>query len=276
LLKILEPTPDRLKARLQELDFDFKKSLGQNFLISDHVIGKILTEAENVKFQHLIEIGPGLGSLTDYLIQLSPEIKLIELDRRLCEYWRNKNAEVIEADALRWDWSKLNSLEDVLLVSNLPYQISSSLVIDRCEGPSSLKWMILMFQKEVAQRLMAEVGSEHYGMLSVMAQLHFKIRKVTDAAPRDFQPPPKVASRVLYFERLAAPAVETKVILNLLKQGFAQRRKKLVNNLKGLLANEHKVEDLEQWLEGEDLSAQARAEELSPEQWLKLAKWIKK
>ncbi len=273
-MKSLESSSARLKARLQELEFDFKKSLGQNFLVSDHVIEKIITEAEKVPFKQMLEIGPGLGSLTDYLLQLSPQLKLLELDRRLCDYWRAKNAEVIEVDALQWNWNALEG-DNILLVSNLPYQISSSLVIDRCEGPANLRWMILMFQKEVAQRLTADASTEHYGLLSVMAQLHFKIRKVVDAAPGDFQPPPKVSSRVMYFERKPALPVEARLILSLLKQGFAQRRKKLANNLKSALQRAQRTnEDLENWLKAHDHSPQARAEELSPSDWLDLAQWF--
>jgi 16S rRNA (adenine1518-N6/adenine1519-N6)-dimethyltransferase len=272
-LKALEPASQRLKTRLSELNFDFKKSLGQNFLVSDHVISKILEAAERIPFQALLEIGPGLGALTDGLRELSPAPRLLELDSRLCEYWRGQGLEVLEVDALRWKWESLSTEKDVLLVSNLPYQISSSLVIDRCLGPESLRWMILMFQKEVAQRITAPAGDGNYGLLSVMAQLHFDIQKVAEASPRDFQPAPKVASRVLKFTRKETPAVRGETLLRLLKQGFGQRRKKLVNNLKSLLAPSQGGK-LEEWLQAETLSPQARAEELTPAQWLKLAKWL--
>lgn len=272
-----ESAASRLKSKLSEFPFDFKKSLGQNFLISDHIIEKIFQQAGTLKYKSLLEIGPGLGSLTDGLKQMTGDLTLLELDRRLVEYWRGQGLEVIETDALKWDWTRLEGKSDVLLVSNLPYQISSSIVIDRCEGPETLRWMILMFQKEVAQRLIAPASSPHYGLLSVMAQLHFKMKKVVDAAPRDFQPAPKVASRVLFFERKPKLPVETAKVLKLLKQGFAQRRKKLVNNLKSLLASVGEDTDIvEQWLLTQGLSVNARAEELSPEQWLSLCVWIEK
>lgn len=276
-MSTFESAASRLKSKLSEFPFDFKKSLGQNFLVSDHVIDKILRQAKALNFKSMIEVGPGLGSLTDGLKQMTDDLTLIELDRRLAEYWQGQGLEVIEADALQWDWSKLENKNDILLVSNLPYQISSSIVIDRCAGPQSLRWMVLMFQREVAQRLVAPASSPHYGLLSVMAQLHFNIKKVVDAAPRDFQPAPKVASRVLFFERKSKLPVETSKVLKLLKQGFAQRRKKLVNNLKSLLASVGKdAGDVEEWLFAQGLTKNARAEELSPEQWLSLCMWIEK
>lgn len=263
---------ERLKLRLAGQDFDFKRSLGQNFLVSDHVVEKIMEKTKSLPFQSLIEIGPGLGALTDLLRQLTSDFQVLELDRKLCEFWRNQGVKVVEGDALKWNWRQLEERESVLLVSNLPYQISSSLVIDRCFDPLSLKWMILMFQKEVAQRLTARPASADYGLLSVMAQLHFRMQKVAEASPRDFQPAPKVASRVLFFERKDTNGLDSHRLLQLLKQGFGQRRKKLVNNLKSLLAPKSRLGEFEIWLEQQGLSPQARAEELSPDQWAELVK----
>lgn len=257
------------------MNFEFKKSLGQNFLISDHVIEKIWSQAQAIPYARMIEIGPGLGSLTDGLRQLTQNLMLLELDSRLSEFWKNEGLNVIETDALQWNWSSLEDEKDILLVSNLPYQISSSLVIDRSLGPNSLRWMVLMFQKEVAQRITASASTPDYGLLSVMAQLHFKIKKVSDASPRDFQPAPKVSSRVLFFERKPALEVESRKILSLLKSGFAQRRKKLVNNLKSLLAQKGiETETFNAWLESQGHTSNARAEELKPEEWLSMAQLI--
>lgn len=263
----------RLKKMLDADDFYFKKALGQNFLISDLVIERILTKARSIPSEQILEIGPGLGSLTEGLMQLGRPLRLLELDRRLCEYWSQKGLFVNEGDALQWDWSQLGSTQ-TLLVSNLPYQISSSLVIDRCAGPAVLTDMILMFQKEVAQRLTAGVSTAEYGLLSVMAQTHFKMTKVSEASPRDFHPAPKVASRVLHFRREEHPGLNTKNLLRILKLGFGQRRKKLVNNLKksDLAKNEGVfVQHLNDWLVGRGLSVDVRAENLNPRQWAELS-----
>ncbi len=257
-----------LKARLQEMRITPKKAFGQNFLVNPHVIKKIIEAVRVHEFKDLIEIGPGLGALTEPLLTAGLCPRLIELDSDLVEHWRGRELEVIDADALKLDWESLKLREPSLLVSNLPYQISTSLVIDRCFGPRPLKHMILMFQKEVAQRLMAEPRSKEYGLLSVMAQLHFSMRRVADASPGDFFPPPKIASRVLYFERRPGASMG-KSFLTFLKAGFAFRRKFLLKNLKTVV-DKSKLERMPAVFAGLGISEKARAEELSPAQFVDL------
>jgi 16S rRNA (adenine1518-N6/adenine1519-N6)-dimethyltransferase len=251
-----------LKLRMQELEVHSKKSLGQNFLISETVIRRIIEAVEYENPDFLIEIGPGLGSLTEEMLQRRP--RLIELDSVLAEYWRSRGSEVIEHDALKLKWEELGFAENTWLVSNLPYQISSSLVIDRCFGPRNLQGMILMFQKEVAQRLMAPPQTSAYGLLSVMAQNFWIMDKVVDAAPRDFHPAPKIASRVLRFRRKPEIGLE-KTFLTFLKAAFGQRRKFLLKNLKQL--GHKKGFTWEQALESLKINLKARAEEISPAQF---------
>lgn len=250
-----------LKARLEQMGLQPKKAFGQNFLVNNQVIHKIIEEVRRHKFTDLLEIGPGLGALTEKLFAENMEPTLIELDRDLIEYWQGQQAHVIEADAIQLDWNALNLKPDALLVSNLPYQISTHIVVDRCLGPKELRWMILMFQKEVAQRLTASPRTKEYGTLSVMAQLHFNIRKVADAGPKDFFPPPKVASRVLFFERKPDPELG-EPFLKFVKRAFANRRKLLTKNIGDVLSPED--------LKALGLSMKARAEELSPEQFKSL------
>lgn len=248
-------------------DFRHKKSLGQNFLKSPQVIGKIIEAVKARKFTDLIEVGPGLGALTEKLIAEGMKPRLIELDPELIKHWRARGIETIDHDALKLDWNELHLSENSLLVSNLPYNISTHLVVDRCAGPQALKYMVLMFQKEVAERLMAKPRTKDYGLLSVMAQVHFELKKVSDASPRDFDPPPKVASRVLAFTR-KGPGPGPK-FLTLLKAGFAFRRKFLLKNLKGVVDKPTLARLPEVWDELK-LKPQSRAEELSPEQWVEL------
>ncbi len=250
-----------LKARLEEMGLQPKKAFGQNFLVNRQVIEKIINEVKLHKFSDLIEVGPGLGALTEKLIEHGLRPHLIELDRDLIGYWSTKDLPVTEADAIQFNWDSLKLKEDSLLVSNLPYQISTHLVVDRCIGPSQLRWMVLMFQKEVAQRLTAEPRTKEYGTLSVMAQLHFKIRKVADAGPKDFFPPPKIASRVLFFERKPAESLGVP-FLKFVKRAFSARRKFLLKNLSGVVDKA--------LLASQGLSEKVRAEELSPEQFAKL------
>ncbi len=262
-----------LKARLSEMGLQPKKAFGQNFLVSPPVIHKIIEAVLRRPHSDLIEIGPGLGALTERLLAQQLRPRLIELDRDLVEHWRRRGLEVLDHDALKINWDDLRLKPDSLLVSNLPYQISTHLVVDRCFGPHNLRHMVLMFQKEVAQRLTALPRTKDYGLLSVLAQTYFKIERVADAAPKDFYPPPKIASRVLAFERKSGPDLPGPRFLPLLKAGFAFRRKFLLKNLKGVV-DKPTLELLpEIWAELK-LKPQARAEELKPEQWVTLYRAI--
>lgn len=257
-----------LKARLEEMGIKPKKSFGQNFLVAPHVISKIIDEVARHPFKDLVEIGPGLGALTERLLEREFRPRLIELDPELVEHWRGRGLDVEDADAIKLDWNALPLRAPSLLVSNLPYQISTHLVIDRCFGPGELQWMVLMFQKEVAQRLTAEPKTKDYGLLSVMAQLHFRMARVTDAGPGDFFPPPRVASRVLFFERLPDPGLGPR-FLKFLKHAFAFRRKFLLKNLKGVV-DKPVLARLPEIFDTVGISQKARAEELSPAQFVEL------
>lgn len=247
---------DRLNDRMQELAHKAKKSLGQNFLVADHVIQKITDAAARTKSESVVEIGPGLGAITDLLIRNHKDYTAIELDHGLAEYWTESGLKVIEGDALQIDWSQIHS---PLLVSNLPYQISSSIVIEKSIEPFSLKFMILMFQKEVAQRIRAKEKTDEYGMLSVIAQEFWDIETVSEAGPKDFRPPPKVASRVLGFKRRSSDIDDPKKYLSFIKRCFQQRRRILKSNLM-----DSEKDLLMKWIEKNKLSDKVRAEELSP------------
>jgi 16S rRNA (adenine1518-N6/adenine1519-N6)-dimethyltransferase len=254
----LKTAKERLHDRRLELSHTAKKSLGQNFLVSDHVVKKIIDTAKATKIDHLIEIGPGLGALTDFLIQNHSNYTAIEMDHDLGAYWVQQGLSVVEGDALQIDWSNLTAQ---LLVSNLPYQISSSIVIDRSIASHKIEVMILMFQKEVAQRIRAKEQTEHYGMLSVIAQEFWTIETVCDAGPKDFDPPPKIASRVLKFQKKESPIENRKDYLHFVKMCFQQRRRILKSNLPKAMND-----DLMKWLSSSKLSEKIRVEELSPDQ----------
>jgi 16S rRNA (adenine1518-N6/adenine1519-N6)-dimethyltransferase len=190
---------------------------------------------------------------------------LIELDNKFSEYWKNQGLTVLNQDALQMDWQQLiHKQPSTALVSNLPYQISSSIVIDRSVDQHQLSGMVLMFQKEVAQRIRALPRTENYGMLSVIAQTFWNVSTVTEAGPRDFSPPPRVASRVLQFLPKACPIEDRIAFLKIIKACFAQRRKLMKSNLSSMLNQYHRQESqLVAWLEQRGHPATARAEELS-------------
>lgn len=265
--------PSALRHRLIEMGIEPKRSLGQNFLTNQHVIEKIIYESKNNLKNQLIEIGPGPGSLTDHLKNLTSQIKLIELDRKIAEYWRNQGLQVIELDALKADWQELTQQGPTLLVSNLPYQISSSLVVELSTTAHQVETMILMFQKEVAERIVAEPNQKTYGLLSVVAQLSWQIHKVADAGPGSFFPPPKVASRVLCFQKTQAEL--SKEFLNFVKACFQQRRKQV---LKVLIQQKHKSVDEAQifdWLESKGYGKTLRAENISATDYVELYRLLK-
>lgn len=264
---------ERLEQTLQDLGILAKKSLGQNFLVSDLVIERIINQVKEFKPEVLVEVGPGPGALTYFLRQMEVPLTLIELDRVIAAYWREQNIPVIEEDALRLDWSQFYSDKKVVFVSNLPYQISSSIVIDRSLEDKGVEHMVLMFQKEVAQRIRAPAQSEHYGLLSVIAQTFWKTWMVTEAGPRDFSPPPRVASRVLGFSRIESEVKNRQAFLTFVKAAFAQRRKLLKKNLSGLLSQKKLTEEqLVGWITELGFKETARAEELSPAQFVRLYK----
>ncbi len=254
---------EKLKLRLNELNHTVKKSLGQNFLVADHVIEKIITQAQLVSSGGLVEVGPGLGALTDTLKKIDPQLQVIEFDHGLADYWRGQNLEVIEDDALRIDWTKITKKS---LISNLPYQIAASLVVELSVTETQLENMVLMFQKEVAQRIKSEGDDDHYGFLSVMAQQFWDVQKLCDAGPQDFSPPPKIASRVLTFKRKSNPAIVDRMdFLKFVKNMFQNRRRQIRSILKTFMTEEQVSASMNYFEQNKKLPT-LRTEELKPKE----------
>ena len=203
-------------------------------------VNKIIVAVKKNQIDHLIDIGPGHCALTRHLFEVDYQLTLIELDRMFSKYWKDKLEEnvgihqkiLIEQDALKADWdSIILKGKNNFLVSNLPYQISSSILIDRAMVENPLMGMALMFQKEVAQRIKASNKDSNYGMLSVVAQTFWKIETLLEASSGDFSPAPKVASRVLTFERKESPILEKKRFLKFVKHCFVHPRRMMIGNL---------------------------------------------
>jgi 16S rRNA (adenine1518-N6/adenine1519-N6)-dimethyltransferase len=275
-MTLVAPARERLDLFFSSMPIEAKKALGQNYLVADHVIEKIISEVERKKPKKILEIGPGPGALTDILRQQHPEMTLIELDSLFAQHWRNRGLKVFEVDALTWDWSLLEDPSEVLLVSNLPFQISSTLVIDRSMDTKPLLAMILMFQKEVAQRIKAKESSEHYGLLSVIAQVFWNIDLVCEAGPRDFKPAPQVASRVLVFRPRKDFDIDRQDFLKFTKACFAHRRKLLRKNLETGWLSPHQKGLWTQWIAENKLSENLRGEELRPEDFVELYLYLKR
>ncbi len=255
----------RVKDLLELMGRGAKKSLGQNFLVNIQKIEFILAELKRRGWTSVVEVGPGLGALTLRLREIDPQPLLIEMDRQFAEYWRSQGFQVVEADALHLDWSELQSDKKATgntakntLISNLPYQIGARLVVERSVNPCGIESMVLMFQKEVAQRLTARFKTEHYSLLSVIAQTFWNLENLTDLGPNDYFPPPKVASRVVLFMRKEDTPEDPQGFLQFVKLAFSQKRK----FLKKALATRFGEEAVLKTFEALGVSPKARPEEV--------------
>lgn len=216
-----------------------RKRFGQNFLHDQNVLDRIIAAADIGDDDHLMEIGPGPGALTNRLMATGRPLMAIEIDRDLAAAMIEKDLpglNVVVGDALRLDWSTLLTSPPYKLIANLPYNISSQVLFKTLEHRHKFSRLVLMFQKEVGDRLVAEKGTRDYGVLSVLMQTWFSIERVVKVPPSSFRPPPKVDSVVLRFDPLQAPVVVLKdedLYRKLVKDSFAQRRKTLRNSLSG-------------------------------------------
>lgn len=269
-------TKKELDERIKKAGIRPLKSLGQNFLVNPAIAAKFMSAVQALNPRFVVEIGPGLGALTDDLVLGSWTTCLVELDAGLVEYWKAAGVSVVHKDALHVDWSELlenlKAEKPALLTGNLPYGIAASLVVElsgAAETPQPFDAMILMFQKEVAQRITAHPHDEDYGMLSVVAQTAWTIGLVVDAGPQDFHPVPHVGSRVLKFTRRANDALAPESagsFVDFVKLAFSQRRKKLASNLGGRYGKETAEARIGEMGFPSDVRAQA----LSPERFMRL------
>ena len=243
-----------------------RKRFGQNFLQDPQIIFQIAEAINPRKNQHLVEIGPGKGALTNELVEHVGVLDLIELDRDLVEilkkkYEGNKSVRIHSGDALKFDFGCLYSSRNKLrVVGNLPYNISTPLLFSVLKYAEIVEDMHFMLQKEVVDRICSQPGSKQYGKLSVLMQYRCRTEKLFDVAPECFKPSPKVHSSLIRLKPLATPSVEVadlKVFEFVVTQAFSQRRKTLRNTLKNLISEEQ--------LKAMGIDPKARAETLSLE-----------
>lgn len=225
-----------------------RKRFGQNFLIDNTIIGRIVAMIAPKFDDNLLEIGPGKGAMTLPLLECVKELNVIEIDRDLIALLKgfNKGNLIIhEGDALKFD---LNTLPTpIRVVGNLPYNISSSILFHLLENRDKVVDMTFMLQKEVVERIVADNGSRIYGRLSVMIQAFFEAELIFIVPPESFNPAPKVDSAIVYLKPLPKTAVRNMAIFQkIVKASFAQRRKTLRNCLKSLLTQEQTAIDLSQ------------------------------
>ena len=253
-----------------------RKGLGQNFLHDQRVIENIVASLNPKKNDLVVEIGPGRGALTRVLLQSGCDLHLIEFDRDLADYWRDQAAgnaalTLHEADVLKFDFGSLLADGSLRVIGNLPYNISSPVLFRLLEVREKISDMVLMFQKEVVDRMVAGPGSKQFGRLSVMLQQACRCERIMDVSPGAFSPPPKVKSSVVRIVPHTEPAfalIDEEVFGRVVKQAFSMRRKTLRNSLR-------------EWLdtadyETLDLNSSLRPEQLGVAEFVALANHLVK
>ncbi len=225
-----------------------RKRFGQNFLNDHNVIENIVAGLHIEQGDHFVEIGPGKGALTESLLTSGVQLDIIELDRDLVallkqKFKTQKNLRIFAADALRFDFLKLQeSNEKLRVIGNLPYNISTPLLFYLFEKFTCIKDMHFMLQKEVVDRICAGPGSKRYGRLSVMSQFYCSVEPLFEVAPESFTPAPKVLSTVVKLTPHCRPVIQVESLVNLnmvVRQAFSQRRKTLRNSLKSIISEKN-------------------------------------
>lgn len=281
--------PANTIAVLQKYNFNFQKKFGQNFLIDTHVLDKIIASAEVGKDDCVLEIGPGIGTMTQYLAENAREVVAVEIDKALIPILEDTlseydNVTVINEDILKVNINKIveekNNGQPIKVVANLPYYITTPIIMGLFESHVPLKSITIMVQKEVADRMQVGPGTKDYGALSLAVQYYAKPEIVANVPPNCFMPRPNVGSAVIRLTRYDEPpveAVDEKYMFSIIRASFNQRRKTLINGLLNAGNLGVTKEDILEVLEEMGLSATIRGEALTLEQFAEFSnKLIKK
>ena len=288
-----EPTlgnPQNTIEVLQKYNFVFQKKFGQNFLIDTHVLDKIIAAAEITKddfvLDCVLEIGPGIGTMTQYLACAARKVVAVEIDKALIPILEDTlsdydNARVINNDVLKVDIAKLaeeeNGGKPIKVVANLPYYITTPIIMGLFENHVPIKSITVMVQKEVADRMQVGPGTKDYGALSLAVQYYAKPYIVANVPPNCFMPRPKVGSAVIRLERYEEPPVKVKdekLMFRIIRASFNQRRKTLANGLKNSAELDYTKEEIEAAIEALGRGASIRGEALTLEEFAKLADFL--
>ncbi|WP_070329387.1 16S rRNA (adenine(1518)-N(6)/adenine(1519)-N(6))-dimethyltransferase RsmA [Exiguobacterium aurantiacum] len=281
-------TIHRTKAILQRHGFSFKKSLGQNFLIDLNILNKIVDAAELGEASGVLEIGPGIGSLTEQSAKRAQKVVALEIDQRLLPILEDTmapypNVHVIHGDALELDIRSIvereflsEGIDDIAVVANLPYYVTTPIIMRLLESRIKFRSLVMMIQKEVAERIGAKPGTKAYGSLSIAIQ-YYAEASVSFIVPKSvFMPAPNVDSAVITLKMRPRPAVDVEdeaFFFEIARASFAQRRKTILNNLTNHLGKDKKV-DLECLLNEAGIDPKRRGETLSLQEFARLADTI--
>ena len=275
--------PKKTIEIIQKYEFAFQKKFGQNFLIDTHVLDKIISAAEITKDDLVIEIGPGIGTMTQYLACAAREVVAIEIDKMLIPILKETlseydNVTIINEDVLKVDLNKLaeerNGGRPVKVVANLPYYITTPIIMGLFENHVPLHSITIMVQKEVADRMRMGPGTKDYGALSLAVQYYAEPYLVANVPQNCFMPRPKIGSAVIKLTVHEKPPVtvrDEKLMFKLIRASFNQRRKTLANGLNNSPELHYSKEQIAEAIEKLELSPSVRGEVLTLEQFAKLA-----
>ena len=268
---------------LQKYGFVFQKRFGQNFLIDTRVLDRIIEASEITKDDFVLEIGPGIGTMTQYLADAAREVTAVEIDDALIPILQDTlkewdNVSVIHGDILKTDIRKIadekNQGRPIKVVANLPYYITTPIIMGLFESHVPVDSITVMVQKEVADRMQTGPGSKDYGALSLAVQYYAKPEIVANVPPNCFMPRPKVGSAVIRLtchQEKPVQVQDEKLMFNIIRASFNQRRKTLANGLKNAATLEFTKEEVEAAIEALGKGASVRGETLTLEEFAKLS-----
>ena len=275
--------PQKTIEVIQKYEFAFQKKFGQNFLIDTHVLDKIISAAEITKDDLVVEIGPGIGTMTQYLACAAREVVAIEIDKMLIPILQDTlsaydNVTIINEDVLKVDLNKLaeekNGGRPVKVVANLPYYITTPIIMGLFENHVPIHSITIMVQKEVADRMRMGPGTKDYGALSLAVQYYAEPYLVANVPQNCFMPRPKIGSAVIKLTVHEKPPVtvrDEKLMFKLIRASFNQRRKTLANGLNNSPELHYSKEQIAEAIERLEVSPSVRGEALTLEQFAKLA-----
>jgi 16S rRNA (adenine1518-N6/adenine1519-N6)-dimethyltransferase len=271
---------------LQKYDFVFQKRYGQNFLIDTHVLEKIVREAGITKDDMVLEVGPGIGTMTQYLCENARKVVAVEIDKNLIPILGDTlsaydNVQVINEDILKVDIKKLveeeNDGKPIKVVANLPYYITTPIIMGLFESHVPIESITIMVQKEVADRMQVGPGTKDYGALSLAVQYYAKPEIVANVPPNCFMPRPNVSSAVIRLTRHEQTPVDVKdekIMFKIIRATFNQRRKTLQNSVNNFPELHFTKEQVVSALEKMGLSATVRGEALTLEQFAQFTNYL--
>ena len=276
MLESVIASPEVVHYICKRFDIKMSKKLGQNFLIKRGIVDEIVHAAELTVGEPVLEVGPGIGTLTQGLAQSGADVTAIELDRRLLEVLDTTlasydNVRIIHGDALKLDLPTIMNQKPFKVVANLPYYITTPIIMSLLESKLPIERLVVMVQKEVALRMVAKPGTKDYGALSVAVQYYTEPDIVLDVPPKSFLPAPAVTSsviRCILRDKPPVDVIDEKLFFRVVKAGFAQRRKTFANTMRTTGLSKEQIDDI---LVKANIDGQRRGETFSLQEFADVA-----